>query len=149
VKLCECGCGQPAPMAVRTDTAKGYVKGQPLRFVHGHGLRGGGVRLPARPFQDWIEERIDHYERECEFGGERLPTSGAVQRVAFDLGVGIRQLNRYRRGVTAAKPNGHGTPSVDVPVETFDRDAVEEMLWHADVFLWELYSTEEAEGVAV
>ncbi len=41
VKLCECGCGQPAPIAKRTDRTWGQVKGQPLRFVHGHRLRGG------------------------------------------------------------------------------------------------------------
>ena len=32
-KLCECGCGQPAPIAKKTDSRKGMVKGQPTRFV--------------------------------------------------------------------------------------------------------------------
>jgi hypothetical protein len=36
VKLCECGCGQPAPIATRTNTKLGHVKGQPIRFVRGH-----------------------------------------------------------------------------------------------------------------
>lgn len=35
-KLCECGCGQPAPIAKETKTARGSVKGQPLRFIAGH-----------------------------------------------------------------------------------------------------------------
>jgi hypothetical protein len=35
-KPCECGCGQPAPIAKRTNAAKGYVKGEPSRFVLGH-----------------------------------------------------------------------------------------------------------------
>jgi len=34
VKLCECGCGQPAPIATRNR--RGYTKGQPLRFISGH-----------------------------------------------------------------------------------------------------------------
>lgn len=34
--LCECGCGQPAPIARRTATQYGWVKGRPLRFVKGH-----------------------------------------------------------------------------------------------------------------
>lgn len=38
-KLCECGCGQPAPIADRTDRSSGRVKGQPQRFVRGHGSR--------------------------------------------------------------------------------------------------------------
>lgn len=40
-KLCECGCGQPAPIAKQTKSVHGYVKGQPVRFIHGHrGTRG-------------------------------------------------------------------------------------------------------------
>lgn len=33
---CECGCGQPTSIAPRNDIRRGYVKGQPVRFVHGH-----------------------------------------------------------------------------------------------------------------
>jgi hypothetical protein len=39
VKLCECGCGQPVPIAKRNRKNRGHVKGQPLRFVKGHHLR--------------------------------------------------------------------------------------------------------------
>lgn len=39
MKLCECGCGQPAPIATRNDRAKGYVLGQPRRFIIGHNAR--------------------------------------------------------------------------------------------------------------
>ncbi len=39
VKLCECGCGQPAPISNYTDSRYGAVKGQPLRFVLGHNGR--------------------------------------------------------------------------------------------------------------
>jgi hypothetical protein len=38
-KRCECGCGQPTPVADRTDTAKGYIKDRPLRFIKGHNNR--------------------------------------------------------------------------------------------------------------
>lgn len=38
-KLCECGCGLPAPIATRTDPRRGHVKGQPLRFITGHRAR--------------------------------------------------------------------------------------------------------------
>jgi len=40
MKLCECGCGLPAPIAKMTDAKRGYVKGQPRRFIHGHYARG-------------------------------------------------------------------------------------------------------------
>jgi hypothetical protein len=36
MKLCECGCGNPAPIATSNNTRFGYVKGQPRRFVSGH-----------------------------------------------------------------------------------------------------------------
>lgn len=36
-KLCECGCGKPAPIAKANHASKGHVKGQPLRFILGHG----------------------------------------------------------------------------------------------------------------
>lgn len=40
VKLCECGCGQPAPIAKYTSYGVGWIKGQPKRFIHGHAVRG-------------------------------------------------------------------------------------------------------------
>jgi hypothetical protein len=36
MKLCECGCGQPAPIATYTRSDRGYVKGQPQKFIRGH-----------------------------------------------------------------------------------------------------------------
>lgn len=39
--LCECGCGEPAPIATKTDRAFGWIKGQPKRFVNGHQNRKG------------------------------------------------------------------------------------------------------------
>jgi hypothetical protein len=37
--LCECGCGQPTPIAKRTRSLRGQVKGEPLRFINGHNSR--------------------------------------------------------------------------------------------------------------
>lgn len=34
--LCQCGCGDPAPVWNRTDTRKGRIKGQPAKYVPGH-----------------------------------------------------------------------------------------------------------------
>jgi hypothetical protein len=46
--LCECGCGAPAPIARKTDSRHGYVKGQPARFIRAH-----HVRLRERPLEDF------------------------------------------------------------------------------------------------
>lgn len=45
MKLCECGCGQPAPIATQTHPEKGMVRGQPCRFIKNHRLNG-----PRSPF---------------------------------------------------------------------------------------------------
>jgi hypothetical protein len=39
MKLCECGCGKPAPLAKFTNKRFGYVKGQRVRFIKGHNFR--------------------------------------------------------------------------------------------------------------
>ena len=36
MRLCECGCGKPAPIATMTNYARGQVKGQPVRFIRWH-----------------------------------------------------------------------------------------------------------------
>jgi HNH endonuclease len=48
MKLCECGCGSPSPIAKQTDARWGWVKGEPKRFIHNHHRRGiGGARHAA------------------------------------------------------------------------------------------------------
>jgi hypothetical protein len=42
--LCECGCGEPAPIASQTKRQYGHVKGQPTRFISGHNPGLGRVR---------------------------------------------------------------------------------------------------------
>lgn len=40
MSVCQCGCGQPAPIATQTSSHWGHVRGEPKRFVHGHAARG-------------------------------------------------------------------------------------------------------------
>lgn len=62
MSLCECGCGEPAPIAKKTYSARGVVKGQVLTFIQGHhsrmpeyrarmlaGQRPAGQRIPLSP----------------------------------------------------------------------------------------------------
>jgi hypothetical protein len=46
IKLCECGCGQPAPLAKQTIKKRGYARGLPLRFISGHNARVMGPPAP-------------------------------------------------------------------------------------------------------
>ena len=73
VRLCECGCGQPAPIAKRTHTRYGIFKGQPLRFVHGHHNRL--PRATWRGLDRWREEDWG-YVTPCHIWTGALTTSG-------------------------------------------------------------------------
>ena len=50
-KLCECGCGMPAPIATYTNARLGYKKGNPVRFISGHNnhYNGGKAMLGGYP----------------------------------------------------------------------------------------------------
>lgn len=39
MSLCECGCGREAPIAAYTHRPRGWVAGQPKRFISGHNSR--------------------------------------------------------------------------------------------------------------
>lgn len=39
MKLCECGCGEAAPIAKNTQRSAGHIKGEPMRFIRGHNRR--------------------------------------------------------------------------------------------------------------
>jgi len=36
IKLCDCGCGRPAPIAKETNNSRGWKKGEATRFLRGH-----------------------------------------------------------------------------------------------------------------
>lgn len=85
MKLCECGCGQPAPLAPRNRASKGIVKGEPLRFIKGHYKTSAAkpghikthstgykmIKIPKHPYANksgyvmyhrWIlEKRLGYY----------------------------------------------------------------------------------------
>lgn len=62
--LCECGCGEPAPIATRTQASKGHVKGEPLRFILGHRIRLHAGQLNRDRAIPW-RERVTLNARGC------------------------------------------------------------------------------------
>jgi HNH endonuclease len=53
MKLCECGCGSPAPLAISTDISRGRTKGLPLKFIHGH---NGRIQRPEKHFWTFVNK---------------------------------------------------------------------------------------------
>jgi hypothetical protein len=69
LRSCECGCGLPAPIATRTDSRRGHIKGQPVRFISGHNafcqIKHGHARhrRDARPTPEYIS--FDNAKNRC------------------------------------------------------------------------------------
>jgi hypothetical protein len=38
--LCQCGCGSKTAISNKTENRKGWIKGEPKRYIQGHGVRG-------------------------------------------------------------------------------------------------------------
>jgi hypothetical protein len=82
---CQCGCGQKTSLARQSYTAKGWVKGQPLRFAPNH--NGRGVIAPGERFGRVVVLRLSHsgkgsrrfYLARCDCGTEFV-TSGTSLR---------------------------------------------------------------------
>jgi hypothetical protein len=46
IKLCECGCGKPAPIATTHNKTYGHIKGRAVRYIRGHASKP----RPREPF---------------------------------------------------------------------------------------------------
>lgn len=64
---CHCGCGERTPLARQTRSQYGQVRGEPLRFVHGHQLvfyGSGGRSYSTRP-----ADPVDRFWAQVDRGG--------------------------------------------------------------------------------
>jgi len=77
--LCACGCGNPAPLAKKTNAKLGQVKGAPLKYLHNHHTRG---KYPD------ITTRLGNYEVDQKTGCYRWlgATNSAGYGVLYYLG---------------------------------------------------------------
>lgn len=79
MKLCECNCGNPAPIAKNTDWRSGSVKGQPQRFIKGHNgrytnLKHGMTRSPEHYSWTAMHDRCRNPRRRSwkDYGGRGI-----------------------------------------------------------------------------
>lgn len=91
--LCQCGCGQPAPIAKQTRSDRGYVKGQPQRFVKGHSVctttlfdafSKGFVAGEAGECWEWQGSRHENGYGYVSFANKKL----YAHRVSYMIHVG-------------------------------------------------------------
>ena len=87
---CECGCGQDAPIAKRTRTEWGHIRGEPVRFIRGHATKNSTQTEEQR-------SRLSASLRHTDLSG---------QKFGFLVAQSIsRQVQRFRMG----KPDGRRT----------------------------------------
>jgi hypothetical protein len=85
IKLCECGCGQPAPIAKQSLKKKGWVKGQPLRVIARHGRPRKPVTIRPRKLTHEGQPYVSLYRIRAERAlGHPLPNGAVVHHVDED-----------------------------------------------------------------
>lgn len=81
---CHCGCGQKTALAPQTNKGKGYVKGEPIRFVKGHHMR---IRYPSAKERFWANvEKTDTcwlwVGYKCKAGYGEIEVNGTTWRAS-------------------------------------------------------------------
>jgi hypothetical protein len=87
---CQCGCGQPAPISVKTCSRAGHSKGKPIRYISHHQPPAGPRRRPTEErFWNQVDKRSPG---ECWlwFSGKPSPHYGR-----FKVGNGQVPAHRY------------------------------------------------------
>jgi hypothetical protein len=93
VKLCECGCGDPAPVAPRSCSRRGHVKGEPYRYIFGHQHRGKSLSPDhrakisrakrGRPVSEEQRARLASYNDNRKVSDETRRRMSATRRGRF------------------------------------------------------------------
>ncbi len=102
---CHCGCGQKTPVATKTSTSQGRIKGQPSLFMKGHGSRGrvpnAGERfgeLVVVRYVGVVRQHSPSVECICDCGGTTIAEASRLRRgVKLDCGLSVHWPS-YRGG---------------------------------------------------
>lgn len=96
--LCECGCGQRTAIARWTNTAKGWIRGQPKRFVNGHQSPKGAAN---HNWHGGVRIDEDGYIRELvSVGSYKLAHHTVAERALgrpIPAGVVVHHVNEDRK----------------------------------------------------
>lgn len=78
-KLCECGCGKPAPIAKWSSQRDGYIKGQPTRFINHHARKFNAVKHRPDGTSVITLERDNGATLQCLINTSDYPTVAAFR----------------------------------------------------------------------
>lgn len=101
---CQCGCGSKTTLAVKTNAARGLVKGRPVRFLPGHGRNPLGVRIGERYGDLLVVAEAGHAPRSrrlvacrCECGEETIVRVDMIRSGhTSSCGCGSRETRRVK-----------------------------------------------------
>lgn len=100
-KLCECGCGQLAPIAKQTKARLGHVQGQPVRFICGHASKRTPHSYEVRncgydtPCWVWVRSVMKSGHGHVNAGGRYMPAHVAEwQKVHGPVPLGMQLHHR-------------------------------------------------------
>lgn len=93
MKLCECGCGQPTPIAKQTASRLGHVKGQPVRFIQGHWAKTGAMLGSNHP--QWKGGRLTHVTGYIMVAQDGHPRANEGGYVLEHIVIAEKALGRY------------------------------------------------------
>ena len=93
VRLCECGCGLPAPIAKMTAKRIGHIKGQPVRFRHGHWARTDAMRGDKN--QNWKGGSFVHGSGYIMVQAPEHPRANSSGYVLEHIVIAERALGHY------------------------------------------------------
>lgn len=92
--LCQCGCGQKAPISDRTHRRYGWIKGQPKKFIRFHNskkkrMSGDGKGYiydssPEHPYADSAGRKASHLLFVEQILGRVLPREAVIHHVDGD-----------------------------------------------------------------
>jgi len=78
---CHCGCGQKTKISPETSSQKGWVKGEPRKYINHHNILAGGVHHP-----NWKGGRRNH-------GDGYILVSTGIKKVEFEHRLNAMRAN--------------------------------------------------------
>jgi len=108
IKLCECGCGLPAPISKENRKSRGYIKGQPAHFIRGHISKvRHPASLPIELLSDIKELYTDRHLSTLEIASIKKCSNNAIAMHLTAMGVKLRNHSEQRLNYFSKNPPNH------------------------------------------